>query len=213
MKRFVILFALMLACSGMGRLSAGTLINSQAGLSVCIYNELGTGCAATGETVAVTPHPLWQPNFTDAVWISYQGSGYGDGDFQPYKGTTPVFAVEHKFYAGAGSLFQLQVWADDTAGVFLDGVELKAPVFTQSICSGQAIGCVPADAGNFSFNLTESKEYTLRFDVYQVGTGGDTTSNPMGLLYRGSVPDGGTTLILLGGALIGLETLRRRSRR
>jgi hypothetical protein len=212
MKRFVVLFALVIACSGIGVLQASTLINSQAGLSVCVYNADGSACISADPTVAINPHPLWQPNFSDAVWISYKQTGYQGNEFQPHKGTVPVFAVEHKFYADAGSFFQLQVWADDTAGVFLDGVQLKAPVFTQSICSGQPIGCVPADVGDFAFNLTQSKEYTLRFDVYQVGTGTDTTSNPMGLLYRGSVPDGGMTLMLLGGALLGLETLRRKVR-
>jgi hypothetical protein len=55
----------------------------------------------------------------------------------------------------------------------------------------------------------------VEFLPYQVGTGGDTTSNPFGLLYEVNVtgvPDGGMTLMLLGGALVGLETLRRRIR-
>ncbi|MBS1858199.1 MAG: hypothetical protein JST11_22705 [Acidobacteria bacterium] len=172
-------------------------------------------------TVAIGVHPLWQANHpvnpgvpgdSSAVWISYEDSGYQGTQFQPYKGTVPVFALTQTFDASAGETLKLHVWADDTAGVFLDGTQLKAPVFTQSTCSGQPIGCRSQDLGNFSVQLATSGSHTLRFDVYQVGTGGDTTSNPMGLLYTGAVPDGGMTLMLLGSALVGIETLRRKFR-
>jgi hypothetical protein len=73
--------------------------------------------------------PLWQPNNpqnpgdlndTSAVWISDAETGYGDSQFQPYEGTTPVVTVVENFQSGLGFL-QLNVWADDTADVILDG--------------------------------------------------------------------------------------------
>lgn len=47
------------------------------------------------------------------------------------------------------------------------------------------------------------------------GTGGQQFSTPFttaGLVNTGFVPDGGATLMLLGGALVGIEALRRRFR-
>src|SRR5687767_9893326 len=98
------------------------ILNSQPGLS----NSL------TPATVAITPHPAWQPNnpanpwnSTDkpAVWISYAGTGYGDPNFQPYNGTTPVVSIFENFTSAAGIL-TLNVWADDTSQVLLDGVSV-----------------------------------------------------------------------------------------
>jgi len=81
----------------------------------------------------------------------------------------------------------LNVWADDTADVKLDGNYLAHSVFTQSICSGQAIGCLPEDVGQFMIPLSAG-EHTLEFVLYQVGTGTNTTSNPFGLLFTGTAP-------------------------
>jgi hypothetical protein len=147
------------------------------------------------ETVTVTPDPLWQPNDpqnpgdsndSSAVWISDAESGYGDSQFQPYEGTTPVVTVLENFQSGQG-LLQLNVWADDTADVILDGNYLAHAVFTQSICSGQPIGCRPQDDGQFNVPLTAGN-HELEFVMYQVGTGTDTTSNPFGLLFTGTAP-------------------------
>ena len=147
------------------------------------------------ETVAITPHSAWEPNHpvnpgeaTDsaAVWISYADTGYGGTHFQPAQGSTPVVTVFDTFQSGAGTLM-LYVWADDTAGVLLDGNLLMPAVFTQSICSGQAIGCRPQDGGSVSAALSAG-QHTLSFVLYQVGTGTDTLSNPFGLLFTGTAP-------------------------
>jgi hypothetical protein len=174
-------------------------------------------------TVTITPDPLWQsnnpqnpgdPNDTSAVWISDTESGYGDSQFQPYEGTTPVVTVIENFQSGQG-LLQLNVWADDTADVILDGDYLTHAVFTQSICSGQPIGCRPQDDGQFS-TLLNAGSHQLEFVLYQVGTGTDTTSNPFGLLFTGTAPAAvpePAQALPLGCALIGLSFafLRKRN--
>jgi hypothetical protein len=146
-------------------------------------------------SVTITPHPLWQPNnptnpgdSTDssAVWISDAKTGYGDSQFQPYMGTTPVVSIFDNFQSGQGTL-HLNVWADDTADVLLDGTYLAHAVFTQSICSGQPIGCQPQDDAQLTSFLTTGT-HQLQFNLYQVGTGTDTTSNPFGLLFTGTAP-------------------------
>jgi hypothetical protein len=173
------------------------------------------------DTVTITPDPLWQsnnprnpgdPNDTSAVWISDGETGYGDSEFQPYEGTTPVVTVLENFQSGQG-LLQLNVWADDTADVILDGNYLAHAVFTQSICSGQPIGCRPQDDGQFS-TLLNAGNHQLEFVMYQVGTGTDTTSNPFGLLFTGTAPAAAVPepaqALPLGCVLIGLSLAFRR---
>jgi hypothetical protein len=184
------------------------------------------------DTVSITPHPAWEPDHpinpgdpTDraAVWISYADTGYGGTNFQPTEGTTPVVTVFDTFQSGAGML-TLYVWADDTASVLLDGNLLMPAVFTQGVCSGQAIGCRPEDGGTVSAVLSAG-QHTLSFVLYQVGTGTDTSSNPFGLLFTGTAPmetpDAGSVAEsgvpepaawgLLASGLAGLLWLRRRS--
>jgi hypothetical protein len=174
----------------------------------------------TPATVAISVHPSWEPNNpvnpgnpadTSAVWISYDYTGYKDPVFQPYEGTTPVVSIFENFVSGPGFL-TLNVWADDTSEVLLDGVSLIAPKFTQSTCSGQPIGCLPQDVGSLSSVLTAGP-HQLEFRVFQVGTGLDTTTNPMGLMFTGTapaaVPEPGT-LLLLGGASVTAALKRKR---
>jgi hypothetical protein len=174
-----------MACCGMAS-AATILIDSQPGLFTSF---------AGAETVAITPHPAWEPNHPTnpgdasdgaAVWISFADTGFGGTHFQPSAGTTPVVTIFDTFQSGAGML-SLYVWADDTAGVLLDGNLLVPAVFTQSVCSGQAIGCRPQDMGIISAALSQG-QHTLSFVLYQVGTGTDTSSNPFGLLFTGTAP-------------------------
>jgi len=178
---------------------------------------------SNGPSTAITPDPLWQannpvnpgdPTDNSAVWISFADTGYHGSQFQPFGGTTPIVSVFQSFLSDPGFL-TLNVWADDTADVLLDGNYLAHAAFTQSICAGQSIGCRPQDDGVFNVPIVAGP-HLLQFVLYQVGTGTNTTTNPFGLLYTGTVPKdpppadspnpipepGSDSLLLLGTILL-----------
>ena len=196
LRRSVVQGLMMFCLLGAGLLKADILLVSTASLPVCLYNADATQCTAVaGGSVATNPHPLWEPNHpanpgqatdTSAVWISYADTGYLGSYFQAEKDTIPVFNWTEYFSTVGNATLYLKVWADDTARIILDGNVIKDPVFTQSICSGQPIGCQPNDFQYFNYSLAAGT-HTLGIDTYQVGSGTDTGSNPMGLLFTGSV--------------------------
>lgn len=165
----------------------------------------------SGTAVVVDPHPAWQaPGL--AEWISYGDTGYGGSLLAPPSGTTVLATLSESFYAEAGSILNMRIWADDTTRVRINGVQVIAPNFTQDTCAGGSPGCQPHEfalISNFVFQTSGTQ--LLEFDLYQVGTGMNTTSNPLGLLYDGtltSAPEP-ASLALLG---LGLVALGRRLR-
>jgi hypothetical protein len=114
---------------------------------------------------------------------------------------------------GTGSVLNLRVWADDTAGVSLDGGTLtlgpgSAPNFLlDNACAAGPLGCEQTEDGQFTSNSLTGL-HTLRIQVHQL-----RDATPFGTLAEGelsAVPEP-TTILLLGSALAtaGLVSRRR----
>lgn len=195
--------------------SQASLIVSGDGTETCVN---GTPLVAGSCSIqTITPHNAWQtisPLGNGALWISYANTGIGGDTLAPPSGTDVVFSVLESFYVSAGSKLSLDVWADDTAEVFIGGTSVYSPNFTQSTCANGPIGCQPNENGHIDYTFSSAGLFDLKFDVYQVGTGTTVDSNPFGLLYSGtltSVPEPSIIALFgLGLAGLGFAACRRR---
>ena len=172
--------------------------------------------SVTHDNVLVTYNSLWTDDPGGGEWISYADTGMGKLFLLNDK-TNPFATFTEQIDLPASTTpysFNLNVWADDTAAVYLNGKLLQTANFTLGAhCSDGSIGCI-AEAGGL-FNITSSDLVVglnlLQFDVFQLG--GDSA----GLVYSGSVSGSvdtpePATFVLLGVGLAAIGLLRCRHR-
>ncbi len=199
----VLAFAALLLAAAVTEAPA-VAFNSIPGFGACSSTAPGVACVA-GAPVAIAPNPLWTPNSATAVWVSYDQTGQG-GIVAPNAPNlaTPTATYTFSIAAGFQSL-SLLLWADDSAGVRLDGVSILAPnLVPGALCASGGVTCTgPGTALNIPLG---GLAHTLQFDAFQVAL--DTH----GIMFQGDlqpVPEP-ASLLLVGSALAAVGFVSRR---
>jgi hypothetical protein len=197
--------------------------NDGTGVLTCLDGAVA--CGAPGNIFALNaplPSP-WVPNNpggSNAVWVSFnanhsqdgQGPNVAQSDTDVTNGD-PTVTFRYSFSLALPATLSFSVWADDTAGVLLDGLSLAAPNGVQDgACADGAIGCENGEEATFSNLALASGAHTIDFEVYQRVLNENGSGTPFGLLFAGDiapVPEP-ATILLLGSALTAAGVASRR---
>jgi hypothetical protein len=189
-------------------------------------NDVLVASVNPGVVTTITPHSVWGDVSDDAglsagtaKWIGYANTGVG-GIVAPNTpdrtDTNQATAHFRRTFAAAAGAFDLWILADDTATVELTGPGGNTTIFSAFLnqidpCApggqGGKIGCMEADMGRYSSNLSAGL-YTL--DVYLFQTNFDVTGAQYAYQYQVAVPEPASIALLLIG-FAGIRFVRRRS--
>jgi len=190
--------------------------------------------------VTITVSPAWAPNGMGYEWVSYAATGCNTfvvltgvctpGVDNPPGSTgiitlpdpsTPTASFFNIFTLPSGYTFTgtLDVWADDTARVTLDGIPVTdANPVQGGNCAASPIGCLPSTGGVFNISSDlAAGENVLELDAYQFLGG-----SPFGVMYTATItetPSGGdstpepASYVLMGLGLVAIGILIPRARR
>lgn len=144
-----------------------------------IVSGSGNETCNQGTCYLVPQHPAWHDPDGTAQWVSAF-----EGFMEPHTS----FGYTLSFYS-SGREHTLHIYGDDTVGTArIDGESI--PYFngvgknlTQDICARGAIGCEDGEQGILVFTVDRGW-HTLSLEVYQVGEGTNSASNPNGVLVE-----------------------------
>ena len=215
LKRLALLFAI-----------SGLLLSAKADTVTNLYSSAGTttnnsvadGIAHAGATVNITGNSQWAAPLVGSSWVSFTTTGdTGNSNFYTVPNGTSVVFQETFSLSGTITSAFLDVLADDTSSVVLNGHQIYGPdlVGPYPTCSISTIGCLTATEG--IFNTAQLLPYlnanglnTLDFTVYQEAGSSYGLDYSGAVATRASTPEPGT-LLLFGLGALGVLFLKLRA--
>jgi PEP-CTERM motif len=193
-------------------LASGCLMTAKADNTSLASSATNTTNNSGSATQNIVGNAAWAGPLAGSSWVSFANTGdTSNPGFVVVPNGTAVTFSETFNLSGAITSASLNVLADDTSSVWINGTEIASANLGGSYptCSSLPIGCLTGTEGIFT--TAQLAPYlvdgpnTISFIVYQ------EAGSSYGLDYSGviSTPEPGS-LILLGSGLCGLAAFGRR---